>query len=98
MVKSCLPAGRVYRVVANMYYVYILKSIHNDIFYKGQTENIERRLIEHFSGKMSATRHILPVELIHVEICTTRESARKLEVFFKSGYGREILREIAENI
>ncbi len=65
-------------------------------FIKDKLVTLDKRLIEHFSGKMSATRHMLPAELIHVEICSTRGDARKLELFFKSGYGREIIKEIAE--
>ena len=93
--KSCLPAGRGIRAVM-IFYVYVLRSINNGKFYKGLTENLDRRLNEHIAGKMSATRHMLPVELIHVEICSTLEEARRMELYFKSGYGREIIKEIAE--
>jgi len=70
--------------------------MQNKKFYKGFTDDLDRRLKEHFSGKQSSTRHMLPVELIHVEICLTRIEGRKLEKYFKSGYGREILNEIAD--
>ena len=32
-----------------------------------------------------------PLKLFHVELCKTRKEARKLEKYFKSGYGREII-------
>jgi putative endonuclease len=79
-----------------MYYVYVIRSINGGKFYKGLTEDLDRRLVEHLSGKMSATRHMLPVELIHVEICLTIQDARSMELYFKSGYGREIIKELAE--
>jgi len=41
---------------------------------------------------------MLPLDLIHVEICNTRSEARKLELFFKSGYGREVIEEIINNL
>ena len=77
-----------------MYFVYILKSLKNGSYYKGFTNNISRRISEHNSGKTSSNKKLAPFKLIHVEICQTREEARKLEKFFKTGYGREIIREI----
>lgn len=79
-----------------MYYVYVLKSLKTREFYKGLTNNINRRLEEHMSGKSPSTINRLPMKLIHVEICLTREKARAIEKFLKSGYGREIIKEIAE--
>ena len=81
-----------------MFFVYILRSLKTGEFYKGLTDNLDRRLSEHFNGESKSTKNRLPLELIHVEICTSREEARKIEKFFKSGYGREIIKEIAENL
>lgn len=77
-----------------MYFFYILKSLSKNIYYKGISNNLERRLYEHFSGYSRSTKSLLPVKLIHVEICTNRIEARNLEKYFKSGYGREIISEI----
>lgn len=79
-----------------MYYVYVLKSLKTGEFYKGLTDNIDRRLQEHFLGKSPSTRFRLPLILIHVELCNDREEAREIEKFFKSGFGREIIQELAE--
>lgn len=81
---------------SKMYYVYVLKSLKTGEFYKGLTNNIERRLREHFLGKSATTRSRLPLRLIHVEICQDRKEARDKEKFLKSGYGREIIKELAE--
>ena len=78
-----------------MYYIYVLSGSQTGVFYKGQTNNLERRLKEHFEGKSQVTRKTLPLQLIHVEICDTRSEARSMELFLKSGYGREIIKEIA---
>ncbi len=88
-----LPAGRQART--SMYYVYLLKSVKTGKIYKGLTGNIDRRFDEHQNGRVSSTKSILPLELIHVEICKDRKSARELEKYFKSGYGREIALELA---
>lgn len=80
-----------------MWYVYILQSIEKKTFYKGITDNLDRRLQQHLQGQSATTRNMLPVKLVHVELCETRVHARKLEKFFKSGYGREILKELGNS-
>ncbi len=77
-----------------MYYVYILQSLKTEEFYKGITDNLNRRVAEHLRGKSNSTKNKLPLKLIHVEVCSSRIEARKLEKFFKTGYGREIIEEI----
>jgi len=79
-----------------MYYVYILQSLKTKEFYKGFTINFDRRLKQHESGRVLSTKYKLPLRLIHVEICPNRRMAREIEKYFKSGYGREILKEITE--
>jgi len=80
---------------SDMYYVYILQSIPKPTFtYKGLTDNLERRLTQHSKGKVKSTKLFLPFNLIHVELCETREEARTVEKMFKSGYGREIIKEL----
>lgn len=81
-----------------MYYVYILKSLRNKSHYVGLTNNINRRLIQHNEGKNHSTKNKRPWTPIHVEVIKTRLEARKLEKFFKSGYGREIIIEIESNL
>lgn len=91
---TCLPAGRRgYNQI--MFFVYILQSIKTGEFYKGLTDNLDRRLNEHSNGESKSTKVRLPLRLIHVEICESRQEARKVEKFFKSGYGREVIDEIA---
>jgi len=79
-----------------MYFVYVILSLKSKEFYKGLTNNIDRRIEQHFDGKTTFSKNKLPLKLIHVEICNTRIEARKVEKFLKSGYGREVIREIAD--
>ena len=78
-----------------MFFVYIMQSLKTGEFYKGITDNLERRLFQHFNGKSYWSKNRLPLRLVHVEMCVNRSKARDLEKFFKSGYGREIIKEIA---
>lgn len=77
-----------------MYFVYIIKSLSTNYYYKGLTNNLNRRLKEHDNKKTSSNRSYGPWKLIHVEICDNLTHARSIEKFFKSGYGREIIKEI----
>lgn len=78
-----------------MFYVYVLESLKTGEFYKGMTSDMDKRLVEHFSGRCKSTKSGLPVRVVHVEICNTRAEARKMEKYFKTGYGREIIRELS---
>jgi putative endonuclease len=88
-IPACRQAG-----AQNMWYVYILKSKNKNYYYKGLTQNLEERLKRHLKGLEKSTKRYLPLILIHAEICKTRIDARSLEKYFKSGYGREIIKEI----
>ncbi len=80
-----------------MYFVYILKSKVAKKSYVGMTDNIERRLREHNSGKSFFTKNYFPWEIIHKEMYGTREEARKREKYLKSGSGRKFLKTIFNN-
>ena len=78
-----------------MYFCYVLKSLKTNEFYKGISQNANQRLNEHNSGKTESTKNKRPFELIYVHICENRQEAREWEKFFKSGIGREIIKELA---
>ena len=74
-----------------MWYVYVLKSSKNGRLYTGSTNNLERRLEEHSSGKSVYTRNTRPYQLVYQEELTDELEARRRERFLKSGKGREFL-------
>jgi type I restriction enzyme M protein len=80
-----LPAPRPRK---GQYCAYVLKCSDGS-FYKGQTDNLPRRLEEHEKGNVSWTAKNLPVELIHWEVFPTREEAVAREKELKTGYGRK---------
>ena len=79
-----------------MFYVYILKSLKTSEFYKGLTNNLNRRFKQRFTGKVKATAGKLPLKLVHVEFFDNRIEARKFEKFLKTGFGREIIKEMVK--
>jgi len=78
------------------YTVYAIKSLIDSRIYVGLTENLERRLEEHNQGRTRSTKGYRPWKLIYKEEVETRISARKLEKYYKSGCGNEILKKINE--
>jgi len=77
----------------NNWFVYILKG-KNGQLYKGITNNIDKRLHQHELGQSRTTKNMGGFDLVHVELCNSRLEARKLEKFYKSGFGREVLEEL----
>ena len=67
-----------------MYYSYILKSLKDQSYYYGSTENIIQRLKVHNSGKVRYTKGHRPYILHYYEIFNTRQEAMRREKFFKS--------------
>jgi putative endonuclease len=82
----------------NMFYAYVLKSKKNGRLYYGSTSNLRRRFKEHNMGSGGKyTKDNAPFELVYYEAYTSYPLARKAEKFFKSGYGRDILKDKLNN-
>ena len=79
-----------------MFFVYIIKSKKDGRLYKGFTNNLERRLKEHNIGKNKSTSPYKPWDLVYKEEVASREEARKREKYFKSGIGREFIKNILD--
>ena len=63
-----------------MFYVYVLISLKDGDLYIGSTEDLERRLYFHNSGKTRSTKFYRPWQLLGSEIFVTRSEAVKREV------------------
>ncbi|MEK6151791.1 GIY-YIG nuclease family protein [Flavobacteriaceae bacterium 3-367] len=77
-----------------MYYVYVLKSGKDGRLYKGLTDTLEKRMKQHNLGQNRSTKGFCPWELVYYEEFRTRKEARAREKYFKSGAGREFLRDL----
>jgi len=77
-----------------MYWVYILKSLKDSKRYIGFTNDLIRRINEHNSGLVKSTKNRKPLILIHTEEYSTKEEAAERERFYKSGKGRELLKQM----
>lgn len=80
-----------------MFYVYVLKSEMDGMFYTGFTTNLKRRISEHNSGRAVSTCWRRPFKLIYAEICFDREDALRRETYLKSGNGKIYLNKRLSN-
>nr|WP_319776224.1 GIY-YIG nuclease family protein [uncultured Sphaerochaeta sp.] len=79
-----------------MYYAYILKSLKDNRYYYGHTENLTKRLQVHNSGKVRSTKGRRPWKVHYFEEYETKAEANRREMYFKSidGYNWLKLKEI----
>ena len=106
---ECLPVGRqggtgrpVCRQAGalkkkKMFYVYAISSLAHNYIYVGMTKNIENRIKRHNDGRERTTKFYKPFELIYLEACYTRPEARVREKYWKSGIGKEKLRDLRDS-
>ncbi len=81
-----------------MYYVYALLSLKNKRLYIGYTSNLVRRLREHNTGQGGAyTKKNRPFRLVFYEAFLAKKDAEKQEKFYKTGYGKEVLKAKIKN-
>jgi len=77
----------------NRFYVYTLLSLKDHKLYTGFTTNLKKRLQEHARGGVKSTQNRLPLKLIHYEYFINEQDAKAREVFLKSGFGRNQLKQ-----
>ena len=80
-----------------MYYFYVLKFKKSGKLYKGYTADLKRRIAEHHSGQSSFTSRNGEFELIFYEAYLNKKDAMEAERYFKTGHGREVLKEKLKN-
>ncbi|HOY56411.1 MAG TPA: GIY-YIG nuclease family protein [bacterium] len=77
-----------------MWYVYNLLSLRNFRIYTGSTSDLKQRFSDHNNGKGGKyTADNRPFKLIHYEAFLTKTEAIEQENFYKTGYGREVLKK-----
>lgn len=80
-------------VSTSKYYVYVLLSLKDLGFYIGFTTDLRKRLIRHSKGQVLSTKFSTPFKLIHYEYFINSKDAKAREVFLKSGFGRQQLKQ-----
>ena len=68
-------------------YVYILKSLKDNRYYIGSTNNLKRRLDEHNRGQTKSTKNRAPFKIMYQEECDSISIAKRKEKIIKSYKG-----------
>ncbi|TKS55848.1 GIY-YIG nuclease family protein [Mesohalobacter halotolerans] len=74
------------------YYVYVLRSEVDGRLYKGYTKDLNNRIEQHNAGKTKSTKGFKTWKLVYFEVFSEEKEAIDREKYFKSGIGREYLK------
>ena len=77
-----------------MFTVYALKSEKDGRIYVGITSNLQQRITDHNTGRTKSTRGYRPWALLCYQNVENRVKAREFEKKWKSGSGKEFLKNI----
>lgn len=80
-----------------IYFTYVLVSEMDKSWYIGYSSNLEKRLIDHNSGKTITTNRIKPWKILYYEASFNKEDAIAREKYLKSGMGRRYLKNRLKN-
>ena len=79
------------------YFVYILESEANGVYYIGSTSNLNQRLIYHNSGRVKSTSSGTPWILKYKENYSNLSEARKRETQLKGWKKRKALEKLIQH-
>ena len=77
-----------------MYYTYALYSLKSKKLYIGSTGDLKQRIEDHNNGRGGRYTSInRPFKLVFYEAFLAKSDAEKQEKFYKTGYGRGVLKD-----
>lgn len=79
------------------YYVYVLQSEKDKLFYVGYTNDLKSRLRLHNNMKVQSTKNRQPLKLIYYEYCLNQQDATHREKYLKSSWGKRYLKSRMKN-
>ena len=96
LARASLREGRWFKRGQFVYFVYILQSLKTGRLYIGHTNNLDRRVEEHNTGRGGKyTRQNGPWKLVYNESSADRPSAVKRELYLKSTRGSRDKKRLA---
>ncbi|MDQ2922114.1 MAG: GIY-YIG nuclease family protein [Acidobacteriota bacterium] len=73
-------------------YVYVLRSLRDNLFYVGFTKNLKARLEIHNRGLVPSTKRRTPFELVYWEGCINQTDATQRVKYLKSAWGKRYIK------
>jgi len=77
---------------SRFFYVYVLRSKKDQVWYTGFTDDLRKRFNQHNSNISTWTKNRRPFELIYYEASKDITDARSREKYLKSGMGKRYLK------
>jgi len=78
--------------MSTYYYVYVLRSQKDKMFYVGFTKNLRSRLEAHNNGEVPSTKKRVPFDLVYWEGGLNQTDATKREKYLKSSWGKRYIK------
>lgn len=75
-----------------VFYVYLLLSEKDGMFYVGFTADLKNRINEHNKGLVKSTKHRRPMKLIYYEASLNKIDALHREKYLKTAYGKKYIK------
>lgn len=76
------------------YTVYVLRSEKTGRLITGTTQDMERHLVDHNSGRFEPTKPMRPMHLLHFEVYGTPKEATRRERELRTVRGRDDLKKL----
>ena len=83
--------------MVHYYYVYVLRSLSDGLFYVGLTTNLRQRVQEHNRGNVSSTTKRIPLVLVYWEGCLNQKDATQREKYLKTAWGKRYVKNRIKN-
>jgi putative endonuclease len=75
-----------------MYYVYVLFSLKDKVFYVGKTADLEERLKYHERGYVDSTKDRRPLKFLYAEMTPNESDSGHREIYLKTAWGKRYLK------
>lgn len=79
------------------FYVYVLQSKTDKLFYTGYTNNLTKRVEDHNKGKVKSTNNRRPLKLIYWEGSLNQKDATTREKYLKTAWGKRYIKNRIKN-
>jgi len=80
-----------------MYYVYVLKSEMDNLYYVGYSSDLKNRLEQHNNGLVPSTKNRRPLQLVYYEACLNQQDATHREKYLKTSWGKRYIKTRLKN-
>jgi len=74
------------------YYIYVLESQKDKLFYTGYTKDLKNRIIQHENGEVNSTKNRRPLKLVYFEGGLNQQDATHREKYLKSSWGKRYIK------